>query len=206
MNGILGPITIIIILALIVAAIVVLCGNDRIFGKGKSKTQVSSAPPRHESRPVEPPSNRERPVPVRSVQRDAAPKGFQTDYDDDNHFSGMDLDATASMERTAGMEHWEICQYDNSGKTVVFRMLIPLNLRNKFTIGRDRGNDFVLDDKMVSRRHAVIMRDARGLYIQDLDSHNGIWVGDQRVSKVYIHDGLVVYLGEIPVRFRSRTS
>lgn len=62
-------------------------------------------------------------------------------------------------------------------------------LRNRvettaFTIGRDSGNDLALVvDPMVSARHAVISREGHHYWLVDLDSRNGVYLGDQRIVK-----------------------
>jgi pSer/pThr/pTyr-binding forkhead associated (FHA) protein len=51
------------------------------------------------------------------------------------------------------------------------------------TVGRATRSDFVLDAALVSRVHCRLMTDARGdLTVEDLDSTNGTFVNDQRVS------------------------
>jgi pSer/pThr/pTyr-binding forkhead associated (FHA) protein len=44
------------------------------------------------------------------------------------------------------------------------------------TIGRDTGNDIVLESISVSRCHALLLRDADGLLLLDLESRNGTLV------------------------------
>lgn len=52
---------------------------------------------------------------------------------------------------------------------------------NRITIGRQAGNDIVLDDNLISRCHCVIQQGSGGFRVVDLKSHNGTWVGDNRV-------------------------
>lgn len=49
-------------------------------------------------------------------------------------------------------------------------------------IGRDPGCDLVLDDPMVSARHARVIFDANGAQLEDLRSTNGTFLRGQRVS------------------------
>jgi tetratricopeptide (TPR) repeat protein len=50
------------------------------------------------------------------------------------------------------------------------------------TIGRDPGCDVVLRSDQVSRRHARFrVRDGR-LTVEDLGSHNGVWIADRRIA------------------------
>ncbi len=62
-------------------------------------------------------------------------------------------------------------------------------LRNRvekpeFTIGRESGNDLALTvDAMVSGWHARISREGHHYWLVDLDSRNGVYLGDQRLQK-----------------------
>ncbi len=50
-------------------------------------------------------------------------------------------------------------------------------------IGRSPDCHVVLDNPRISRRHARVFQDPFGRWIaQDLDSHNGVWIGDDRVQ------------------------
>lgn len=69
------------------------------------------------------------------------------------------------------------------------------------TVGRESGNDIVLLDSSVSRRHARIEPSAGGYRIVDLGSGNGILKDGERVSGLDIEQGTVVTLGEYTLRF-----
>ncbi|HHH27465.1 MAG TPA: FHA domain-containing protein, partial [Polyangiaceae bacterium] len=71
----------------------------------------------------------------------------------------------------------------------------------EITIGRDPSNVIVLENPVVSARHAKITRNPQGgLLVQDLGSTNGTYVRGQRVqqSVVTIQDD--IYLGSAPLR------
>ena len=50
-------------------------------------------------------------------------------------------------------------------------------------IGREAGLDIVIDAVSVSRRHARILRQAEGLYLEDLGSSNGTFLNGERLSQ-----------------------
>jgi pSer/pThr/pTyr-binding forkhead associated (FHA) protein len=54
-------------------------------------------------------------------------------------------------------------------------------LVGKIRLGRDQANDIVLEDKLVSRRHAVIQKIEEEYFLQDLGSTNGTMVNGQRI-------------------------
>ena len=56
-------------------------------------------------------------------------------------------------------------------------------------IGREEGCGLVLADTSVSRRHAQIDPAPQGLRLTDLNSGNGVWVGNDRVHEVLLQPG-----------------
>ncbi|MFJ7414304.1 FHA domain-containing protein [Streptomyces sp. NPDC098077] len=63
-------------------------------------------------------------------------------------------------------------------------------------IGRDAGNDLVIDDLVVSRHHAELRALADGSYeIVDLGSHNGTFLNGQPVTRGALGPGDIVGIG-----------
>lgn len=64
-------------------------------------------------------------------------------------------------------------------------------------IGRDRGNDIVLDEstQSISRFHAELRSERDGYWLIDLSSQNGIWVSGRRVQRVDLRPGLTAAIG-----------
>lgn len=55
---------------------------------------------------------------------------------------------------------------------------------NQFTsIGRDFDNDLILDDTLVSRRHAIIIWKNDGFYLEDMKSSNGTFLNGEKISE-----------------------
>lgn len=52
------------------------------------------------------------------------------------------------------------------------------------TLGRAPGNDVVLRDPLVSRTHAIILKRGDSLVLEDLGSHNGTYVNDERIHQI----------------------
>ena len=59
-----------------------------------------------------------------------------------------------------------------------------------FTIGRIDGNDMIMPDFAISKKHAIINRDDGAYYLKDLGSTNGTLINGIRLDKkpVKIHD------------------
>ena len=70
-------------------------------------------------------------------------------------------------------------------------------------VGTLAGNDLVLTDPTVSRRHAVVAERADGYLLRDLDSTNGTFLDNVRVREGYISPGSVIRLGETEISFTS---
>lgn len=88
---------------------------------------------------------------------------------------------------------------DDEGKTTE----VPI-IRDEITVGRKEGNTIRLTERNVSRHHAKITREPKGLFIEDLKSYNGIKVnGDRIQGKVSIGDGDRVQIGDYQVSVKT---
>jgi pSer/pThr/pTyr-binding forkhead associated (FHA) protein len=68
-------------------------------------------------------------------------------------------------------------------------------------LGRGIGADVVLEDRSVSRRHAVITcRDGEVVLLDDR-SLNGVFVNEERVGQAALRDGDAIALGDVQMRF-----
>ncbi|MER7759038.1 FHA domain-containing protein [Streptomyces sp. NPDC097619] len=72
----------------------------------------------------------------------------------------------------------------------------PLDARTVCRIGRAPDNDLVIDDLVVSRRHAeLVPADGGGYEIVDLGSHNGTYLNGARVTRAPLAEGDIVGIG-----------
>ncbi len=82
------------------------------------------------------------------------------------------------------------------------RLTGPVVLTPKgLTIGRLADNDLVVDEVMVSRRHAEIVQRGNRYVIRDLDSSNGTWVDGNRVSEHPLASGNRIRIGNFELLF-----
>ena len=66
----------------------------------------------------------------------------------------------------------------------------------RFFVGRDRDCQLVLDDPMVSRRHALLVIGPGGVTVEDLGSRNGVLVNGERIEgRVQLEAGDVLTIG-----------
>lgn len=69
------------------------------------------------------------------------------------------------------------------------------------SLGRALENDIILLDIASSRKHAQLIRHAEGFTLLDLQSANGIYINQRRISEEEIYDGDIIEIGETQVRF-----
>jgi pSer/pThr/pTyr-binding forkhead associated (FHA) protein len=62
-------------------------------------------------------------------------------------------------------------------------------------IGRSPDNEIYIKSKFVSRHHAQLISDDQGCLIEDLNSTNGVFIGDRQVKKHRLHSGDAISLG-----------
>ena len=68
--------------------------------------------------------------------------------------------------------------------------------RPRVTIGRDPGNDLVLDSPIVSRRHAELELRDDAVWLRDLGSANGTAVNGQPITEQPLRDGDIIRIGD----------
>jgi type II secretory pathway predicted ATPase ExeA len=79
-----------------------------------------------------------------------------------------------------------------SEDVVVSDLTFPLG---RVIIGRSPDNEIYIKSKFVSRHHAQLISDETGCVIEDLNSTNGVFLGEKQVKKYRLRDGDVVSLG-----------
>ena len=72
---------------------------------------------------------------------------------------------------------------------------------NELTVGRGVGNELVLDDPSMSRKHSKIKRMGGGrIEIEDLNSANGTYINGRKISTAQAGPGDTVRFGEVMFR------
>ena len=73
-----------------------------------------------------------------------------------------------------------------------------IQMHSKLTIGREKGNDFVIDDSMVSRFHLEVQQIRGSYFIKDRGSSNGTYLNGRLISPdkyIKIKNGDTIRLG-----------
>jgi len=71
----------------------------------------------------------------------------------------------------------------------------PLKSNHENVIGRDAAADIVFEDSSVSRRHVKIIVQGDDVYVEDLGSTNGTFVGGIKVSRTKVKAGDLIVIG-----------
>ncbi len=71
----------------------------------------------------------------------------------------------------------------------------------KLTLGREPGNDLLVEDPKTSRYHAEVVRDGGIWQLHDLSSSNGTWTDAGRVGSLVLADGATFRIGRTYLRF-----
>jgi len=77
-----------------------------------------------------------------------------------------------------------------------------LPVTRKFTIGRSRNNDLVLDNPHISSSHAQLSWNKNQWILSDRDSTNGTFINGQRIKEQTIATDDVITFGTCPVRLK----
>ncbi len=74
-------------------------------------------------------------------------------------------------------------------------------LGRRTTIGRTPDNDLSIDAESISRHHAVVLATDTSTVVEDLNSTNGVFVNDVRVTRHELRAGDVLTIGKASFRY-----
>lgn len=103
--------------------------------------------------------------------------------------------ATATLKQLAPGRYLAI---EDAGEVI----LLPLTAEVTH-LGRSQSADIVLDDRSVSRRHAVVAVRAGRTLVLDDRSLNGVSVNGARVAEAVLNDGDTIVLGRVTLRYHE---
>ncbi len=86
----------------------------------------------------------------------------------------------------------------SAGATVVHQCFVD---QLRLTIGRDPGNQIIIDDPTVSRVHAAILQVGNDHIVEDLDSAAGTFVNGERMARRILQHGDVMDFGTHKLRY-----
>lgn len=78
--------------------------------------------------------------------------------------------------------------------------------RSVLKIGRDKGNDLVLDKSAVSKNHAELYKRSNSFYIADLNSKDGTYVNERKIpvlKSIPVQPEDIIHIGEYFLKVRE---
>lgn len=88
-------------------------------------------------------------------------------------------------------DHVTMIEVRADGQTLSTQSFAP----GRIIVGRAPDNEIYIKSKFVSRHHAQLISDDEGCLIEDLNSTNGVFLGNRQIKKHHLKDGDVVSLG-----------
>ncbi len=79
------------------------------------------------------------------------------------------------------------------------KTFVPIE-QERMTLGRQQGNDIVLEDKVASRQHCEIIHEDGQFLIKDLKSANGTWMGENRIVEAELTFDDTIRIGTTFIR------
>jgi type II secretory pathway predicted ATPase ExeA len=113
--------------------------------------------------------------------------GWKEFESDTGRFTRLDNYAA----RHAAAQHVTQIEILSEGESISMQSFGP----GRVIIGRSPDNEICIKSKFVSRHHAQLVSDEDGCVIEDLNSTNGVFVGERQVKKQRLNDGDVIALG-----------
>lgn len=79
-------------------------------------------------------------------------------------------------------------------------MSLTFGNKNELTVGRDDRSDIKIDGLQISNRHARLLKNNSGIYIEDLNSTNGVYVNGSRITRQAITSEDAVQIGSFQIK------
>ncbi|MBL7686069.1 MAG: FHA domain-containing protein, partial [Deltaproteobacteria bacterium] len=92
----------------------------------------------------------------------------------------------------------EVLNGEYEGKKIFFS-----EDKEELDIGRDPQCGLSIDEAVISRRHAKLVRKWGGIALQDLESRNGCYVNNEKIEEKLLRDGDKIMLGTIKFLYRN---
>ena len=73
--------------------------------------------------------------------------------------------------------------------------------KSEYTIGRTHTADIVINEEVVSRQHALIIRKNSEFLLLDLKSSNGIFINNLKMERVGLKNGDIFQIGSCVFQF-----
>ncbi|MBC8589551.1 FHA domain-containing protein [Wansuia hejianensis] len=93
----------------------------------------------------------------------------------------------------------------NRKDTLPFKIDEYYSIKNVLSLGRSGGNDIIIKDPYISKKHFKIVEDEKEFFIEDLGSANGTFINDERIEDVVkLNNGDRIKISNIEFIFVNR--
>ena len=116
----------------------------------------------------------------------------ELDWDEHESNTGVYEQLQQIANRRPGTEsHVMQIEVRTNGETEAIHTFLP----GRVIVGRSPDNEIYIKSKFVSRHHMQLVCDAERCFIEDLNSTNGVFIGEAQVKKRELESGDVISLG-----------
>lgn len=98
------------------------------------------------------------------------------------------------------MEIPKISKQEKKAYLIVNSQVFPLT-KDITTIGRKLDNDLVIQDILVSRKHAEIRNREGRYFLFDLESTGGTYLNNKKIDEAKLYSGDLILISNIPIMF-----
>nr|WP_296189919.1 FHA domain-containing protein [uncultured Anaerobutyricum sp.] len=110
-----------------------------------------------------------------------------------------------NQNKTVIVNDWAITELDEAGYSTSNTSEINFK-KSEFYIGKNKSNDFVINNKTVSGKHAVIKDTVNGLVLKDNASTNGVKHNGKQITEIILKDGMILQFGTVYCKFSNSES
>ncbi len=132
-------------------------------------------------------------------QQELPAEAFQNTGASGPSSSGTAVGGTEAKTRVTANSRVRMCLVFKSGEANVTEYEIRTA---EVVIGRSQSCDIVIEDKKSSRRNTAIRRDGLRFWIRDLDSVNGTFVNDERITERELNGDDRIRIGDTEFEFK----
>ena len=89
---------------------------------------------------------------------------------------------------------------ENGVYLMINNRIFPID-KEVVSIGRKLENDLVIEDVLISRKHAEIRFEGDRYHIYDLNSTGGTFLNQRKITKSILYSGDIILLASVPMMF-----
>ena len=101
------------------------------------------------------------------------------------------------------------CKINTDGEDAIPELIVSYNgvvtarirlVRDRYLLGRSELSDIILDNRFISKHHALLVSSGYGLVLVDMKSRNGTFVNSERIQNRILQNNDIVSLGDYRIK------